>query len=252
MAIEGSWQENVAVVLAAHGDRGDALSTGRANRSLISHRDRLREISQFAAVTAGVLKGDLALDAALRAAGVPGARHIAVFPMFMANGYFVRNVLPLRLAETKLGRPVSVLPPLGLDPGLIGLIDEQSVKAAQSAGYKAHTSRLLLVGHGSAWDPASANATKAAVEAARTRNLFQEVGAAFLEEPPYLAETLAQSPLPAIVAAFMSGDGLHASEDIPAAISESGAAAVYCGSIGNSPQIPALILRAIERALAAK
>ena len=76
--MDNSWQENIAVVLAAHGDRGEALAAGRANQTLMMHRDRLCEQSAFAAVTAGVLKGDLTLEDALSAADLPGVHHIAV------------------------------------------------------------------------------------------------------------------------------------------------------------------------------
>jgi sirohydrochlorin ferrochelatase len=250
--MDNSWQENIAVVLAAHGDRGEAHAAGRANQTLIMHRDRLRERSTFAAVTAGVLKGDLTLEAALSAADLPHVRHIAVFPMFMADGYFVRKILPQRISEAKLRRPVTLLRPLGLDPELVGLIAERAEAAAQGAGFQIRTSRLLLVGHGSELGPDSANATMAAVEALRARGTFNEVEAAFLEEAPFLSEALAVRRLPTIVAGFMSGDGLHAGEDIPAAIAESGANAIYSGPIGNSPEIPNLILKAIERALLPK
>jgi sirohydrochlorin ferrochelatase len=248
--MDTNWQDKIAVVLAAHGDRGEAHATGRANATLLAHRDRLRENSRFACVTAGVLKGDLALEAALREADLPHVRHIAVFPMFMADGYFVRRILPQRISDAKLSRPVTQLRPLGLDPELFRLIAERAERAAQDAGYQARSSRLLIVGHGSELGPDSANATAAAVEALRARSAFLEIAAAFLEEPPFLAEALADRRLSTVVAGFMSGDGLHAGEDIPAAIAESGAEAVYSGSIGNSPEVPNLILKTIEQALA--
>jgi sirohydrochlorin ferrochelatase len=44
-----------------------------------------------------------------------------------------------------------------------------------------------------------------------------------------------------VVLGFFSGDGLHAAEDVPEAISETQAHAVYAGSIGKSPDLPGLI-----------
>ena len=249
--VSESWLLNkVALVLAAHGDRGEAIEQGRANSSLLSHRDELAAVGVFRTVTAGVLKGDPTLEAALEAARTSGANRFAIYPMFMADGYFVKRVLPERIAAMGMGSGVRILTPLGLDEAVVPLVMTEAAAAANAAGFHTSTARLLVVGHGSQLGPASADATKLAAARLRATGTFADVSVAFLEEAPFLNDALGNLRLPTVVAGFFSGDGLHASEDIPAAIREAGANAVYSGSLGRMSQLPALIERSVRAALA--
>ena len=243
------WQSDVAVILAAHGDRGGAEGA-RANASLLAHAKSLAASAQFRLVTAGVLKGEPALETALTEAHQSGAARIAVYPFFMADGYFVKSVLPARIEAGAMSPRCRILAPLGIDEQLPALVRAEALAASARAGFDPALSRLLVVGHGSALGPASANAThKAAVSISRLGG-FASVATAFLEEPPFLDAALAGTRPPTIVAGFFSGDGLHAGEDVPAAIAEAGANAVYAGSIGAVAAIPSLMLDAIGRAFA--
>jgi sirohydrochlorin ferrochelatase len=240
------WKPDIALILAAHGDRaGEAR-----NRLLQRHRDALIAEHGFPFVEAGVLKGEPELETALAAAERSGAARILVYPVFMADGYFVRKVLAERVARSTHA-PYDILPPLGIDAGIAQLILAEALTAARGAGYAAAASRLLLVGHGSELGPASANSTNAAAAQVRQAGGFAEVDVAFLEEPPFLETALAASALPTVVSGFFSGDGLHAGEDVPGHIDQSRAHAVYAGSIGASAAIPALIAAAIATAVKA-
>ena len=75
---------------------------------------------------------------------------------------------------------------------------------------------------------------------------FKAIDVAFLEEEPFVEPVLAVTKAPTVVAGFFFGDGLHAGEDVPAAIRETGAQAIYAGSIGASRRIPELIAGAID------
>lgn len=239
------WQTSIAVVLAAHGDRGEAHASGTANTTLTKHRDTLRTSAKFASVTAGVLKGEPSLEAALDEAARSGARTIAIYPLFMADGYFVKTVMTQRIAAMGLEPSLRILPPLGLDAGIVSLIADRAHAAAQAAEWSPSSSRLLVAGHGSKFSPASAEATRSVAAAVEALGLFGTVSAAFIEEPPFVADALQGDDRPTVVAGFFSGDGLHAGEDIPSAISASGATAIYSGAIGAGPEIPALILKAL-------
>ena len=48
-----------------------------------------------------------------------------------------------------------------------------------------------------------------------------------------------------MVIGFFSSGGMHAAEDVPAAIAKTGADAIYAGPIGASAQIPRLIQTAV-------
>jgi sirohydrochlorin ferrochelatase len=228
----------VAVILAAHGDRGG----DNPNATLLSHCAALAHDGIFHSVSAGILRGEPPLEVAVRAALAGGAKALAVYPMFMAEGYFTRKVLIQRLAALEIPIDVHVLAPLGADPRLPSLMLKQAIDTAEAHGLALDATRLLIVGHGSKIGPASADATRAVASVVAGERRFAHVETAFLEEPEFLEDALSrEGQLPTVVLGFFSGDGLHAAEDVPEAISETQAHAVYAGSIGKSPDLPGLI-----------
>ncbi len=235
----------ISLILVAHGDRGD----DKSNRWLLDHRDALREQGLFLAVEAGVLKGDPALEAALDAAVTIGPDRVLVYPVCMSDGYFVRKILRDRIAAADCPLLLTVLPPLGLDPALPHLILEHALNAAEQLDCATETARLLVVGHGSKFGPASAAATQQMVCALRSERRFATVEPAYLEEAPFLHDALAENGAPTVVAGFFSGFGMHATDDVPTAIEETGAHATYTGPIGMHAAIPDLIRSAAGKAL---
>jgi sirohydrochlorin ferrochelatase len=227
----------VAAVLASHGDRaGD-----EPNSVLASHAEAVRRLTGFSTVTAGVLKGEPCLEAALQQAVAAGAHEVLVVPLFMADGYFTMTVLPDRIRATGLESTTRILPPLGLDPAIADLMQADALETSRQAGLDPRATRLLIVGHGSKFGPASAQATRVAADSIARAGAFASVATAFLEEPPFLGAKLEGDRPPTVVAGFFFGDGMHAGEDIPAAIGEARAEAVYAGPVGRSAGIPALI-----------
>lgn len=239
-------ERRIGLILAAHGERG---GTGN-NGSLIGHAEAMASAPGIAAVAAGVLKGDPTLEDALASVAAEGATDILVYPFFMSDGYFVEKVLPQRIRDAGHERKARILPPLGLDPGLPALMLETALKSAGEAGYDPAACRLLVVGHGSQGSRASALATELMALKLANKGIFSDVTAAFLEEAPFVRESLEGERPPTVVAGFFSGDGLHAAQDVPEAIAWSGAQAVYAGSIGGHIGIAGLIAAAVERALA--
>lgn len=227
-----------AVVLVAHGDRGAAQS----NDALLTHREALAATGHFACVEAGVLKGEPTLERALDRAAASGALQLVVYPFFMADGFFVRVRLADRLQAAHLAIPHAVLPPLGVDPELPTLLLQHALSAASAARLLPASTDLLIVGHGSQLGPASADATRSAAHAVANLSVFRTVATAFLEEPPSVEDALRAASEPVLVSGFFSGDGLHAGEDVPAAIARSCKHAVYAGSIGSDPAVTNLIL----------
>jgi sirohydrochlorin ferrochelatase len=228
----------VAVILAAHGDRGG----DNPNATLHGHCAALADNGVFHSVSPGILRGEPQLEASVRAALAAGAKSLAVYPMFMAEGYFTRKVLIQRLAALEIPIDVHVLAPLGADPRMPSLMLGQAIETAEQHGLALDTTRLLIVGHGSKIGPASADATRAVAGMIEREGRFGRVETAFLEEPEFLEDALSrQSALPTVVLGFFSGDGLHAAEDVPEAISETQANAVYAGSIGKSPALVEMV-----------
>jgi sirohydrochlorin ferrochelatase len=235
-----SWQDT-ALVLAAHGERRPAAG----NRSLIAHAAALAARKKFACVVAGVMEGAPALEAALAEVEASGADCALIFPFFMSDGTIVRQLLPRRIAECHVRTPTIMLPPLGLEPRLLALLSNRVLAAAREAGFKPSASRLLVVGHGSRLGGASALATRRVASLLEATGVFAAVDVAFLEEPPLLANQLAIDRQPVVVLGFFSGEGVHAWQDVPAAIEATGAQAVYTGPIGADPHIPDVILASV-------
>lgn len=241
----GRLRSDVAVVLAAHGDRAGALP----NQSLLDRCAALRASGLFRAVHAGVLKGEPLLEAALSDAASSGAAEIVLFPMFMAAGYFTETVLPARVAGAQIRVRCRQLAPLGLHPRLPGLMLAEATACAARAGFRLEETALLVAGHGSQQGSASAEATRAVARRLGALGSFARADIGLLEEPPFLEDQLRAAAGPVVVAGFFSGDGLHAGEDVPAAIAASGARGVYAGAVGRLPSIADLISEAVIAAL---
>lgn len=231
--------ETVAAVLVAHGDRGGATP----NAALRAQAEAVRKLTGVD-IRTGMLKGDPTIEQALAETAATGATRIAVYPLFMAEGYFLQKVRERVLAVGLAPEP-KILTPLGLDPALPDILVEESVTVASREGIEPSAARLLIVGHGSKLGPASATATRKAAARAALARRFASVTTAFLEEEPFLDDALRASSVPTIVAGFFFGDGMHGGEDVPDAIEETGANAIYTGAIGNSPAVAALIATAL-------
>lgn len=236
-----------ALLLVAHGDRGGS-STNRAVTECVA---RLRDILPIEDVSAGFLKGEPTIETALHDLHDRGFKRVLLYPFMMSNGYFATNILPRRLESVGKLLEVLVLPPLGLLPGLAGLVLSQATAAADRAGYTVETTRLLIAGHGSKISRASAAATRDIASRIGPKSRFRCVATAFLEEPPFLQTELASEPGPVVVSGFFSGEGLHGGADVVAAIAESGVEATYAGPIGAHADVPRLIAADIETRLGA-
>ncbi|MEW5962898.1 MAG: CbiX/SirB N-terminal domain-containing protein [Pseudomonadota bacterium] len=237
----GLTRSEIAVVLVAHGERGGDFSNG----ALHAHAEAVRVTGGFAAVASGVLNGTPAFEDALALAAASAARRILVYPFFMADGYFTNRVVPKRIADAGLTERCRVLTPLGLDPGLPQLLLAEALATAARAGLDPAASRLLVVGHGSKGPRASIRATEEVAALVAGEQRFQSVATAFLEEPPFLDDMLVGRRPPTVVVGFFSGDGLHASEDVPEAIAAMASDAVYTGAIGSKPGVDGLIVAAV-------
>ena len=240
-----SHEQSVAVVLAAHGDRGG----DGGNKHLATHANEISEEGNFAGVFHGVLNGEPSLENALAKADGCGASQIIVYPVFMSPGYFVKTVLADRVAAAGLKTPTGIMQPLGLDQRLAMLMLEHALRTTKSAEIDPAEARLLIVGHGSKQGSESADATKRAARLLSSHSPYLRVETAFIEEEPFLKDALSGYDGTSVVAGFLSGDGLHAGEDIPEAIKQTGARALYTGPIGLHPRVPGLIVSSISKAL---
>lgn len=228
-----------ALLIVAHGERGGAGT----NALVHAVARRLRDGRRFATVEVGFIRSEPSLEAA---AAHIHARRLVIYPLFMSDGYYVRNAIPERLGisqgRDRTGRAVDIALPLGLDPALPTLIADTALQAAARTGIEPAKSRLLLVAHGSSKSGYSAAAARKIAGRVATLAGFADVGVAFLEEEPMLVTALASLPGPALVLGLFAGDGLHGGEDLPQAIAQSRRNDLhFAGSLGTQAVLPDLI-----------
>ena len=227
------------LVIVAHGERGGAGD----NATLARLAQAVARSGHFASVRAGVLKGSPSFEQALRARR---RKRLHVYPLFLSDGYCVRSEIPDRLRAAGVDHVIHR--PLGLEPGLAGVIARFAAAALRRAGHGLDESNVLLVGHGSTKSDESREATEWQAERVRAFGLFAGVHTAYLENAPFLPEVLADlGASPCAVVGLFSGAGRHAAEDVPAAIAAAGAEnAVYAGPICAAPEVPRLIAASVR------
>lgn len=233
-----TWPDD-ALLLVAHG----ATRFADAGRLLHDHAQVLRAQRRFAEVSVGLLNGQPAAVEAL-AALVPHVVHVV--PFFMEQGWFVREAIPRTLGEGH-GHELRYHQPVGVHPNMAQLA---AARAQRVLGAGAARFAVLLVGHGSARSPGRPMALHRHVQALSAARIFAQVRAAFLEEPPLVADALREwRALPVAVLGWFAGEGGHVREDLPALLSAeraarggAGARLLDLGVIADDPAMPRIIL----------
>ena len=236
---------DVALLIAAHGEK----QPGAGNEGVQRIARLLAARAIVPEVAVGFINGAPGIAEALRTLT---ARRVLVYPLFAANGYFTRDRLVQLIEEASTPeRSVEMLPPLGLDAGLPGLIVDRVNETAHENGLAGANCAIVLLAHGSRRNPASREATEAVAQAIAGRGVFREVRTAFLEEAPPLEEAVREASDPVVVMGMFSGEGLHGARDAPHLIARLGRGDVfYAGVIGSSPGIEEVVARSVFEALA--
>lgn len=232
------------MLIAAHGERSEGATNDGVRRiaQAVSARRLVAEVG------VGFINGIPGIREAFAALAAP---KVIVYPLFASSGYFTRDRLVQLLDEANdQRRRVEVLPPLGLDPGLPGLVLDRAMKVAGENGFAPEACTVILLAHGSRRNSASREATERVARAIEDRAVFGRVGIALLEERPFLNEAAALVQGPVIVVGMFSGEGMHGAGDAPKLIAElKRNDVVYAGVIGSVAGIEDLVARAVAKAV---
>ena len=185
----------------------------------------------------------LAMSGAIKAA-VSGFKDPVVYPLFMADGWFVSTHLPKRLKGAGLAR-WHMATSLGMDPGLPALALARLSHEIAKHDLPVGGTHLVLAAHGSPSDPRPARATKVFADAMAKSNLFRRVQVGFVDEEPSL-ETAAQVDGPALVLPFFAARAGHVLMDLPKALDRAGFTGPVLDPIGTWDTIPDLIANALR------
>jgi len=242
-----TWPDD-ALLLVAHG----ATRFADAGRLVHTQAEALRAQGRFAEVAVGLLNGKPSVAAALAALS-PHVVHVV--PFFMEQGWFVREAIPRAMAEGH-GHTLRYHNPVGVHPDMADLA---VARVQRICGAEATRFAVLLVGHGSARAPGRPMALHRHAEALSRARHFAQVRAAFLEEPPLVADALREwRALPVAVVGWFAGEGGHVREDLPALLSaervargDVGAPLLDLRVIADDPAMPRIILDQVARGIPA-
>lgn len=229
-------------MLAAHGETSGEVN----NLGLLQIASTLSARGVAAEIGTGFLKGSPSIAEAI---GTFAMNDIVAYPFFFSNGYFSRIRLPQLLKKGRRnGQTIEILPPLGLDPALAGIVGRKAAAVAAARGFDVNQTTLILLGHGSRKDAAPRWAAERLAKFVGGQGRFQAVCVAFLEEPPGLEEAAAGVAGPLVVVGLFSGDGIHGGGDASRLFAELGRQnAVFAGNAGNDPEIADVIAAALNR-----
>ncbi len=170
----------------------------------------------------------------------------AVYPHFMADGWFVSEELPRRLASSG-GGGAAILPPFGLDPALPALCLRRALAAAAARDFTPSETTLLLAAHGSPSDPRPSAAARAVAETMGAARAFAEIRIGYVDEVPYLADA-ARVDGSAICLPLFAGRAGHVDNDLPEALTEANFQGPMLDPIGTDHEVPNIIAASAARA----
>lgn len=228
-----------AAVIVAHGQPSDPLPPEAEMHALAA---RVGAHLPGWVVRAATLAAPDALRVALQALDEP-----VVFPFFMADGWFIRSLLPRALAEA--GAPaVRLLRPFGLLPETADLAVTVLREALASRGWAAAGATLVLAAHGSGRSPHPADAARALQSAIALRLAFAQSRLGFIEEAPELVEVAEDAGADALCLPLFVARWGHVADDIPAALHAAGFTGITLAPLGSDARVPAIIASAIAAA----
>ena len=273
-----------ALVLVAHGSTLNADSAKPA----CQHADELRSRQLFAEVREGFLKQQPAVDGVLRSVT---ARRVFIVPLFISEGYFTEEVLPLKLGfqtngdgsfgrvRQNDGQTLYYCGVVGTHASMTGALLSRARGIVEKHPFpqraKPCDTTLFIVGHGTSKNENSRKAIEQHVALIRNKREYADVRAVFLEEKPPVESCyeLATTRNIVIVPFFIS-DGLHSCQDIPVKLGEPekrvqqrlangqptwvnpterhGKRIWYSASIGTEPFLAEVILERVNEASAGK
>ncbi|MCP1335497.1 CbiX/SirB N-terminal domain-containing protein [Futiania mangrovi] len=227
-----------AAVLVAHGSPSDPVTQEAAVQALA--RAVAAELPGVWAVRAATLAADGALERVFDGL----ASGACVFPLFMSDGWFVGTALPRRLQA--LGRGgARILTPLGMLPAFHDLCAELVLAAIAAEGWRPDDTAVILAAHGSRRGEVPARRTREAAEAIASRAGVRSVQPGFVEQAPFLADTLRAAPPQALCLPFFAADAGHVTHDLPAAVAASGFRGPVLPAAGTAPGVVRIVARAL-------
>ena len=226
---------SAALVLAGHGSHLEA----RSGEAVRAHARALAAVDGdglWDEVLVAFWKEEPSLARALDGCE---ARAVTVVPVFMADGYFTREVIPAEMGlagpvTEREGRTICYARPVGAHPALAGIV----IARALEAGTRREDA-LFVLGHGTRSRARSADTVHEQVGRVRAAGRFARVEAVFTDQEPGLdAIPELAGGRRAVVVPFFASEGWHAGQ---LDAGGDGGAVRYAAPAGTHPRIAAVI-----------
>ena len=215
-----------ALVVLGHGTTLNAESAA----PVLQHAAELRRRKIFAEVREAFWKQEPHLKKVLAEITAP---RVFIVPFFISEGYFAGEVIPRELGfdspgNLKLNTESSEIfycAPVGTHDRMTTVILSRAAEVVNNFPFprapKPADTTLFIAGHGTGRNAGSRKAVERQGELIRALDLYAEVGAVFMEEPPFIKGCQAAAKTKYIVVVpFFISDGLHAVGDIPVLLGE--------------------------------
>lgn len=226
-----------SALIVAHGQPSDPMP---AERTIAALAAKVATILPDWHIGSATLAAPDSLKNAIQHTDTP-----VIFPLFMSDGWFVRDLLPKRLKATGIGT-CHILPPFGTRAEIHGLASRTVGHHIMANRWSDEQTTLILAAHGSGRSPSSALAAKETAAAISKILPLHDIRVGFIDEPPWL-ENVARNTgretlcLPLFVALWG-----HVTTDIPQALAKSQFAGTLLDPVGIHPEVPQIIARALS------
>lgn len=150
--------------------------------------------------------------------------HVFVVPMFLAEGYYTREVVPrelrLRGRVTRDGRRIiHYCDPVGAHPRMAGLVLRRALETARLSADERSRTALAVIGHGTERSATSSATVRRITERLRAGSGFAAVHCGFIDQEPRIERIVAAPGAERLVLVpFLLADGWHTRETIPQAL----------------------------------
>ena len=224
--MESDHFSDAALVVLGHGTTLNDQSAAPVRQ----HAAELRRRKIFVEVREAFWKQEPHIKKVLSEITAP---HVFIVPLFISEGYFSTEVIPAELGfsfpdNLKLKTKSSELHycrPVGSHDLMTTVILARAKEVAEQFPFprapKPADTTLLIAGLRTEGNANSRKAIERQVKLIRGLKAYAAVGAAFMEEEPFIKDCWQNVPTKnIIVVPFFISDGLHVTEDIPVLLGE--------------------------------
>lgn len=231
--------EPIETLIVSHGQPSDPAP---AEKALAEYAAHIQAAVPDHVIGSATLAAPGRLEACLTRMADGGV----IYPLFMADGWFVRTALINRISDAALDIVVSIMPPYGLSSRLPKVAANHVQKAMSATG----NDKLLIAAHGSAFGEAPAASARLFMERLQAELPEVQIDLGFLEQEPSIGEKAKALGAGTVCLPFFAMMGDHVKLDVPAALKMGGFEGPVLPSISHLDGAEQIAIDALAQAMA--